>query len=425
MQQNKISLFTAVLMIINIMIGGGILIGPGRMAAIAGNASFLGWPLVALIFLPIVLCTVQLSAMFPGAGGFYLYAKQGLNRQLGFIAGWLYILGYTFAAAVEILALRERLLVSAGDYWIVANHIIFGVLLVVSCVALNLLSLRLFSRILNTFTISKLLPLIILIILLPFIFNPHFTITSGELSLLPLSLPMAIFGYFGFEYCCSMSHLIVDSQKNGPRAIMLGFLGTALIYALFHFGVLNLMGANNLAQFGAPAFADFITLPIGPVINFLKILIPLAAVITLFAGANGMINANAILLQTMAEDRLIKFAYPLSRVSAWYRPWIAIVVQGVAVFVIIALMPHINIVGGICNMGILSAFVLPFVSLFILQKKEQSYRKMALTSLALFITGGLVVYSFYAIADTTTERILFTLPLVGAVFGGLFLFERS
>jgi amino acid transporter len=306
-----------------------------------------------------------------------------------------------------------------------ANHIVYGALLVCFCAALNLLGLRLFSRILNTFTISKLLPLIILVALLPFIINPHFTITSTELSLVPLSLPMAIFGYFGFEYCCSMSHLIVDSEKNGPRAIMIGFLGTALIYALFHFGVLNLMGVDNLVNFGAPAFADFITLPIGPVINFLKILIPLAASLTLFAGANGMISANAILLQTMAEDRLIKFAYPLSRLSRWYRPFVAIFVQSIVVFLIIVFIPHVGIVGGICNMGILSAFILPFVSLFILQKNAQSYRKLLLTVLALAITLTLVTYSFYSIADAMTERILYTLPLIGALIAGLFLFERT
>ena len=55
MKGHKISLMTAILMNINIMVGSGILIGPGIMAGIAGNASFLGWPLVALFFLPMVL----------------------------------------------------------------------------------------------------------------------------------------------------------------------------------------------------------------------------------------------------------------------------------------------------------------------------------------------------------------------------------
>ena len=97
-----------------------------------------------------------------------------------------------------------------------------------------------------------------LIILIPFIFSPSFSISSSEISMLPYSLPMAIFGYFGFEYCCSISHLIENSEKNAPRALLIGFFATALIYTLFHFGLLNLMGPKALTEYGASAFADFI-----------------------------------------------------------------------------------------------------------------------------------------------------------------------
>src|SRR5207244_13570349 len=116
---------------------------------------------------------------------------------------------------------------------------------------------------------------------------------------------IVIFGFFGFEYCCSMSHLIVDSKRNAPRAILIGFLSTTLIYTLFHFGLLNLMGAQNLSEIGAASFAQFITLPIPFIISFLKILIPVAVVITLFAGLTGVINANVLLMQAMAEEKLL------------------------------------------------------------------------------------------------------------------------
>ena len=81
------------------------------MASIAGNASFLAWLLVALVFLPIVLSLVQLSRMCPGAGGFYAYAKEGLSKTAGYYSGWMYVAGYTFAVVVEILVLRKTMLV--------------------------------------------------------------------------------------------------------------------------------------------------------------------------------------------------------------------------------------------------------------------------------------------------------------------------
>ena len=246
MKHHKISLMTAILMNINIMVGSGILIGPAVMAGVAGNASFMTWLVVALFFLPIVLCLVQLSRMCPGAGGFYAYAKEGLDKTAGYWSGWLYVAGYTFAVTVEILALRKTLLVLLGETWLTGNNVLFNAVAMGAVVLMNMLGLKFFSRILNSLTISKMIPLVSLILLIPFIYNPSFSVSSSEWAALPYSLPMAIFGYFGFEYCCSISHLIEDSERNAPKAILIGFFATALIYTLFHFGLLNLMGKQGL-----------------------------------------------------------------------------------------------------------------------------------------------------------------------------------
>lgn len=425
MKHHKISLVTAILMNINIMVGSGILIGPAVMAGIAGNASFLGWLLVALLFLPIVLSLVQLSRMCPGSGGFYAYAKEGLNKTAGFWSGWLYITGYTFAVTVEILALRKTLLTSMGENWLTSNALIFNLVAVGACVLLNMLSLKVFSRILNSLTISKMIPLISLILLIPFIYNPSFTITSSELAAVPYALPMAIFGYFGFEYCCSISHLIEDSEKNAPRAILIGFFATALIYALFHFGLLHLMGSQGLTEYGAPAFADFITLPIPYLKSLLKLLIPIASGITLFAAANGLLNANAVMLHSMAEERLF-IGWPiLAQMTSWYRPWVTILLQGVIVFCIAMLLPTISVIGNLCNVGVFLSFILPLVSLINLQKRTGKASKVPLTILALVVAIGLSAYSIYSIAPTMSERIMFALPMLGFLALGAVIARRD
>lgn len=423
--EQKISLYTAVLMIMNIMIGSGILIGPGGMAAIAGNASFLGWPLVALLFLPIVLCMVQLSAMFPGAGGFYLYTKEGLNKHLGFLAGWAYVWGYTFAIAVEIIALRQILLTTGIHGFFIDHYPTFVVLATILCAGINLLSLRAFSLFLNSLTISKLLPLIILIALLPFMFNTSFSVSSTELAMLPLALPWAIFGFFGFEYACSMTHLIQDGEKNGPKAILIGFLGTSVLYMLFHFGLLNIMGPQALAADGASAFAQFITLPLPFIVTFLNILIPLASILTLFAGANGMLNANALILHAMASDNLFIRSDILLPITKSYRPWAAILVQSVVALCLMLILPNVNLVGGLCNTGILLSFVLPLVSLFVLQTNKRQWHKRSLTIAALLVVAALVLYSIYRLGGTMGERLFFTLPFIAIVLAGLLVMRRD
>ncbi len=67
------------------------------------------------------------------------------------------------------------------------------------------------------------------------------------------------------------------------------------------------MGSENLARLGAPHFVLFITLPIPYLKNLLSVLIPVASVLALFAGANGMINGNATILHAMEKKNYSHF----------------------------------------------------------------------------------------------------------------------
>ncbi len=80
----KIPVSTAVVMSINIMLGVGLYAGVHRMAAVAGNASFLGWVIVALLNLPIVYAISRMAALVPESGGFYRYAYKTFGRIGGF-----------------------------------------------------------------------------------------------------------------------------------------------------------------------------------------------------------------------------------------------------------------------------------------------------------------------------------------------------
>ena len=417
MQDRKISLFSAILLNMNIMIGSGILIGSGKAAAIAGNASFLGWLLVFFCFVPLVLSIIKLSQLFPGAGGIYLYAKEGLGTTAGFISAWLYLTGYTFTVAVECMALRE-LFATTYNHWFFNSPVLFNAALISFFVIISLASITLVSRFLNSLTIVKLLPLITLIVLIPFIINPSFTVTMHELSLVPLSLPLLIFGYFGFENCISLSSIIKDSEKNAPKAILLGFLATAAIYTLFHFGCLNLMGAENLAALSASKFAQFINLPIPYLATVLSLLIPAAAAITFFAVALGVINSNAALLYSVAQDRLILGSSMLSKTTASSRPWVILILLGIVAFCITTFLPDINVASGLCIFSVMSAFFLPIVSLWVVSKQRAMKLNMVIALVGIITACGFIAYSCYTLAPTNTERLLYSsIPLVSLALG--------
>ena len=409
----------------NIMIGSGVLVGPGVMAGVAGNAAFLTWLIVAVLFLPIVLSTVQMARMSPGPGGFYSYAKAGLNTTAGFWSGLLYVVGYTFAVGVELLALRQILFEALGSNWtwFTANPVLFNATMVVALIGLNLLGLKLLSRVMSSLTIWKIIPIVTLILLLPFIISPSFTITSSEVMSLPYSMPMAIFGYFGFEYACSISHQIENSERNAPLAILIGFTATALLYTLFTFGVLNLMGPAELTEQGASMYAEFITLPVPYLKTLLRILIPIASGLTLFAAGLGLLNANSTLLHSMAEKKLFHGWEFLSKETAWYRPWVTVVLIGVSAFGIATALPSIDTVASLCNSGVFLSFVLPFVSLILLQRKTGKQAQVPLTIVALLLVLGLVAFSIYNLGDSMMDRLYAAVPFFAFLGVGALLYR--
>ena len=425
MHQKKISLTGAIILTINMLVGSAILAFPGLMTGIAGNASFLAWGIAALLLLPLVLSAVELSNLFPVAGGFYTYVKEGLGKEAGYLAGWLFVIGYIFSIVLEGLALREIVTSYCFNIAFLNNALTFNLIFVSLLMFFNVISLKVMSGFLNLFTFCKTLPLIILILFIPFILNPSFSITSTELSLLPGSLPLAIFGYFGFEYCCSISQHIENSKKNGPRAILIGFLATAFIYMLFHFGLLNLMGAQKLAECGAPAYASFLKMPIPYLKEFINYLIPIASIVAIGATAIALLNSNGEILYVMAQERRFYKSNLLSKVNIYNRPYITILLQGLTIFTMITCFPSIHAINGLCNVACFLGYLLPFISLLILQGRAVAYRKITLTVLAIVITLGLIFYNWLFMGNTMIERLLYTALLCGIIGSGFLIRNRE
>ena len=421
MKEQKISLMSAILLNMNILVGSAILFGSGRSAAVAGNASFLAWPFVALLFIPLVLCMAQLSRMLPGSGGFFAYTKEGLNIPAGFVSALLYVIGYTFAVVVEVVFIRQLMIGAFGDHWLLTNAVLFNALLVLVCMGLNSLSFHIFSKILSSLAITKIIPLAVLVALIPFIIDPAFALTQAEVMKIPDGLPFVIFGFWGFEYCCSLSHLIEDGERNASRATLIGFFATVTLYTLFHFGALNLMGAHNLATLGAPSYAEFITLPIPYLKAFLVFLIPIASILTIFATANGIMNSNVVMMYALAKERMFWKSSAVAKLSRFNRPWVAIVIQGIIVFIMATLL-NIDMIGNLCNLATISSFLLPFISLLVLQHRKGLSRSLFLPIIAIVITLGFSVYSWYKLGDTMTDRMIGTGLFITIIAFGYALF---
>ncbi|NDD55663.1 amino acid permease [bacterium] len=160
-RQSKIGFWAAVLMNINIIVGAGILAMTQSMAATAGAASFLAWPMIGLLVFPVVWCIAQASRVFPGEGGIYNYCAKGINPTAGFVAQWAYLLGYMGTATTLTLVLKDALVHKAGLTIVGEYSMLFNTAVIVVFTLLNMLDVSKISKIQSGLTLLKLLPLVV------------------------------------------------------------------------------------------------------------------------------------------------------------------------------------------------------------------------------------------------------------------------
>src|SRR5215218_8596924 len=88
--KRSLGLIDATMIVAGSMIGSGIFIVSADMLKDLGSAGWLiaAWLITGFMTLTAALSYGELSAMFPKAGGQYVYLKEAYNPLIGFLYGW-------------------------------------------------------------------------------------------------------------------------------------------------------------------------------------------------------------------------------------------------------------------------------------------------------------------------------------------------
>jgi len=170
-----IGLFDGTMIVVGSMIGSGIFIVAADISRQTGSAGglLLTWILTGLLTISAALSYGELAAMFPHAGGQYIYLREAYSPLWGFLYGWtlfLVIQTGTIAAVAVGFARYLGVLVPAisPNAWIVhpialgskyaislSVQQLVGVLMIVFLTFINTLGVQLGKLIQNVFTIAK------------------------------------------------------------------------------------------------------------------------------------------------------------------------------------------------------------------------------------------------------------------------------
>ena len=371
-----LGLMDATMIVVGSMIGSGIFIVSAESSRLVGAPGWLllAWTLGGLLTITGALCCAELAAMWPRAGGQYVFLREAYGPAAGFLFGWslfLVIQTGTIAAVAVAFANFTGVLINSisADNYVIAPHGFGGYaislstqqLLAVAMILLltftNTNGLKTGKLIQNSLTFIKTAALIGLIVVgLTLGWNHNSAAytsswwnsmqngwhpTAGQLGfdpttggiLLALGLAMLVgramvgplFAQSAWNNVTFTGAEVRDPGRNLPRAL---FIGCGIVVALYllanlaYVVTLPLTGIQNAPQNRvATALMQSIFGHTGTV------LMALAIMISTFGCNNGLILAGARVYYAMACDNL--FFKRVSFLNNKNVPAVALVLQGI------------------------------------------------------------------------------------------------
>ncbi len=347
--RRSLKLFDATAIVIGSMVGSGIFIVSADMSRTLGSPGWLlvTWIITGILTIIAALSYGELAAMMPKAGGQYVYLREAYNPLAGFLYGWTVFLviqtGTIAAVAMAFAKFLGVLIPTLSE-----NHILFEIgwfkiniaqLIAIGSIALltwmNTRGIKTGKSIQNTFTISKVLFLLVFIVIglllarnadaVAFNSSVFWDAASGDRSNpIPLS-SLAILTGIGTAMVGSLfssdawnnitftAGEVINPKRNIPLSLFFGTLIVTIIYLLANLVYLQALPIRGVAN-GADVFEKGIQFAtydrLGSAAMYglwgsnAALIMAAFVVVSTFGCNNGLILSGARVYYAMAADKL-------------------------------------------------------------------------------------------------------------------------
>lgn len=335
-----LGLLDSTMIVAGSMIGSGIFIVSADITRNVGSAGWLiaVWLITGFMTLTAALSYGELSAMFPKAGGQYVYLKEAFNPLAGFLYGWSFfaVIQTATIAAVGVAFSKflayivpglgpENILADLGIIKINAGQLV-SIVLIVFLTYINTKGIQGGKMIQTTFTVVKLLSLFGLIIFGLLLAaksgiwdanwsnawqmttrNAEGNIVGGVagsavLGAIAASMVGSIFSSDAWNNITFIAGEVKNPKRNIGLALFLGTLVVTIIYVSANLMYVSVLPLNEIASAPqdrvAVAASHAIFGEIGTYVIAVMIMI------STFGCNNGLILAGARVYYTMANDGL-------------------------------------------------------------------------------------------------------------------------
>lgn len=432
-----LGLFDITMIGVGAMIGAGIFVLTGSAAHHAGPALLLAFFLNGLVALFTAASYAELGAALPGAGGGYMWARDGLSPYFGFLAGWmswfaqsvacsLYSLGFgSFAARILGMAhispfnLPERTL---------------SLILAVSAAALftyiNSRGASETGKVGNILTMTKVAILAALVFFGLAVLARRSDWATEFTPFLPngiggivAAMGLTAVAFEGYEIVAQSGEEVVNPGRNIPRAIFLSIAIVVVIYLAVAFALLGAIPTPD----GSPTWQFLGRNAEQAVVEAADRLMPYGTIVLLIGGLMSTLSAlNATLYSSsrvcfsMGRNRDLPDIFAKIHPTRHSPHW-AVLFSGALIILMPLLLPGIEDVASAANIMFMLLFSMVNISVITLRRRRaDAERPFRVPLLPLLPILGIVSQLVLAVYLFNLSPIAWYATLVWIAAGTLF-----
>jgi basic amino acid/polyamine antiporter, APA family len=323
----RLGIWSTAAILIGVTIGSGIFRVPAVAAAETGalGATFLLWVVGGLVALFGALTIAELAAMYPRAGGIYVFLKEAYGPEVAFLFGWTRLLVIQ-PAVIGAIALICAAYVNAFVPLTPGQVRLLAACIIVVLAAANYRSMAWGAWVQNVSTVAKVAALLVLAGAIFLLGDPGGGAFAGETRWSPatwggfgMALLAVMWTYDGWIDATYVAEEVRDPGRTLPRALGGGVLVVIGVYLVVNAAYLLALSMDEMAASELVA-ADAAMAVFGPVGASL---VAGLVILSTFGALNGVTMTGPRVFFAMARDGL--FFRPVAAVHpAFGTPHVAI-----------------------------------------------------------------------------------------------------
>lgn len=300
----------AVTITVGTVVGVGLFTTGANVVGLMGASVILATFVAMLVSVYPALLYAEMGSALPYAGGTYKYASLGLNKPLGVLAGWNFIIslvavtsGESFAFSFYLKTIFRVLGIELPVSDAVIACLIVGVFIIT-----NIFGVEMTGRLQNGFMFFFWgVAIIWFLMMIPNVNLGYFAQLPEHMDFAPASfigsVAMIWWCFAGFETCCAMGEEIKYPQINIPRALFMAPFIVFAVNAIFQWFLVAIVPTQDLIQIATADAPYAEAMSIAGIVGFPLLML---AVGIAFGGDFSTLNASIAVppryLFTMARD---------------------------------------------------------------------------------------------------------------------------